>query len=291
MTRFQLVALIFVFIAPLLLVLIYFCGGPTGKWVKSQWQRPHWFVREVVFTLLVGLAVMTIQKDIDDTRGERDNAIAAQQNERDHQIAAQQNERDHQIAAQQDVNNQRLENTRFVRDRASWEPQVRPFASFDLTGMDLVGLGLAGADLSLANLTDAHLNRVNLGAVDPAQLPPNSLPLNGLSNSSVLMGANLCRAELRSANLKGALLIEANFAEVDLRLTDLAGAVLYGADLSRAKLPPHDSPFLNGVLYDPSTEWPAGYQLPPPSDPMRRLAFGIIEILVGDFATPNCADS
>jgi uncharacterized protein YjbI with pentapeptide repeats len=72
-------------------------------------------------------------------------------------LLATQCQADSRLADRQD----RLENLRFVRDRAGGN-QSRPFAQLDMTNQGLAGLDLRNADSKEATLTDASLQDADL---------------------------------------------------------------------------------------------------------------------------------
>ena len=103
-------------------------------------------------------------------------------------------------------------------------------------------------DFSVANLRDASLNaktnhrarqanRIELLSVD---LKRANLATAILGNAVLINGnlqdANCSAAYLYGANLSGSRLDNANFAGADLSYANLTGAVLQSADLSRADL-------------------------------------------------------
>jgi uncharacterized protein YjbI with pentapeptide repeats len=231
-------------------------------------DNPSWLIRDIVVALLIALLVLLGQKWVDDSRADRDRAIAADQNRQA----------------------QRLENLRFVRDRSSRgdQDQPRPFAGLDLAGMNLAGLYLRGADFSAADLEGANLNLTDLAAPAPGPKPepgpdapgaPGSLGLSFPTGSPTdFTGANLCSTGLTGANLQGANLTRANLSGADLRATNLSETDLIGADLSGTQL---KQELLRGVSYDNSTIWPDGFA-PPPSagnDPMAGVAEGMLQAL------------
>ena len=208
--------------------------------------------------------------------------------------------RDRQIAAQQNQNAERLENLRFVRDRASVEYQLRPFEALDLRGMNLVGLRLNGADFTRADLSGADLTLTDLGPVDPNRVPPNipvdfpdmsagiRFVINPVSPVSFLAGTKLCNVVLASADLRGADLEYANFKGVDLTKTHMSGANVVGADLSEARL---SLSMLDGVRYNSSTKWPVGFK-PPPMDEQTtefmQTVLDAAEAVRGKLTLPEC---
>ncbi len=224
---------------------------------------PSWWIRDIVVALLIALLVLVGQKWVDDSRADRDRAIAADQNRQA----------------------QRLENLRFVRDRSSGDQdQPRPFAGLDLAGMNLAGLYLRGADFSAADLEGANLNLTDLAAPD-APDPLSSLgQLRPIGSPTDFTGANLCGADLVGANLGGANLTRANLSGADLRFTLLSETVLYGADLSETQL---KQEFLRGVSYDNSTIWPDGFT-PPPSAGKVPMAMAALGQLWSEIPRPDC---
>ena len=116
------------------------------KRLKAWFSAPPWWFPQVVVALLVGVSVLSAQEIIDYFRAERD-----------HQIAAQQDTQDRDIAADQAKHAERLENLRFVRQRALGDPTIEKFAGLDLRDQDLASLNLTGADFEHAILINADL--------------------------------------------------------------------------------------------------------------------------------------
>ena len=238
--------------------------------------------------LLIAALVLVGQKWVDDSRADRDHAIAAEQNRQA----------------------QRLENLRFVRDRSSpdVQNQPRPFAGLDLAGMNLAGLYLIGADFSAADLEGANLSLTELAAPapvpkpEPAPVPQFEPGLDTPDASGALgslglpfpigsptdfTGANLCSADLTGANLQGANLTRANLSGADLTVTLLFETNLAGADLSNTVL---QQEFLTDVSYDSSTIWPDGFTPPPlpiPDGAQQGFLKGLLRIR-SKIPRPNC---
>jgi len=95
-----------------------------------------------------------------------------------------------------------------------------------------IGVGLIPARIR-ANLSRADLSEANL------------------------RGANLYRANLIGADLRGANLYRANLSEADLSEADLRGADLRGANLYRANLSEAD---LRWAKWNKHTFWPNGFE-------------------------------
>lgn len=254
-------------IAPALIVLIW----PLLRWLWAA--DPEALVRDVIAVALVALLVFLLQWWVDDNRADRDNQIAERQN----------------------FTAQRLENQRFVRERASPHYQVRPFRELDLQDMNIAGLQLISADFSLANLTEAKLGGSDLRSCSnaPIECPYSNAP--GTLKPfpvSLMAGANLCRATVAGTRFNGAWLIKANFTDVDLSQTDMSNAILYGADLRHAKLPTIPDLFRN-VHHDSETRWPDGFE-PPRQDQafegtIARAIFRALEALfLGNVPLPQC---
>lgn len=117
----------------------------------------------------------------------------------------------------------------------------------DLSGRDLREQSFVGSNLLAATLAGANLAGVDLSAA--------ALRFADLSD------ANLDGARLVGANLRGAVLRRAHLVGTDLRGADLTDADLTATDLSLADLA---DAMLDGVTFDASTTWPAGF-VPPTS--------------------------
>jgi uncharacterized protein YjbI with pentapeptide repeats len=194
---------------------------------------------------------------------------------------------------------ERLENLRFVRDRALNNQGVGgPFAfsGFDLQDQSMDGLKLPQADFVLAKLRGAKLQATDLTGADfwRADLRDAALGLATLTgahltytdasraafpqanlHNSEFLSPNLHDAELEWADLSCATLTNVDFTHADLldaNLTcatiagsDFTNADLEGADLSTAHiLDSHYPNKFDNIYYDASTKWPAGFH-PPPS--------------------------
>jgi uncharacterized protein YjbI with pentapeptide repeats len=277
--------------APILALVMMFLI-PIGAWL----QDPPWWFRDGFIAVIVGAVVaygsLQNQKSIDDDRADRDRTIESTRADRDRAIEETRAEREETLAAEQNRRSEQLENLRFVRDRASFEPQTRPFSGLDLEGQDVAGLQLDSADFTNAKLTRARLDTsyIRSGLFGGAQLAYASLDLTVLdqaffvgadmSGASLrgcyLRGSTLSSAQLSGANLEGAHLEYANIgaapglvlvgisagdaAPADLREANLSGAKMTGANLVGVDL--------TGIYYDPSTTvWPQGFR-PPPSRPL-----------------------
>ena len=164
-------------------------------------------------------------------------------------------------------------------------------------GAHLADARLSGANLEEAVLPEAHLERANLTGcqletVRLSEVRADGADFNGArmsfasATSGSFVGARLTFAELRSADfiganldkanlhgailsgafLDGATLREANLSEASLVGASLVGADLSGANLRGANLEDTDlsDATLDGVLFDPTTRWPEGFEPPQP---------------------------
>jgi hypothetical protein len=171
-----------------------------------------------------------------------------------------------------------------------------------LSGANLSAANLSGGALSTANFSGADLRDTSLGGawLNLTSLIGSNLSQAYLAGST-LLGADMTGANLSGAKLNGAILVGANLSGVDLRGADLTGAVVTlplppGAgedfsyenltgdelrqalaqtdifkaaydplvlDLIESQLKPllKDAQF-QGALYDDSTIWPLGFQIP-----------------------------
>ena len=98
-------------------------------------------------------------------------------------------------------------------------------------------LSMAKQDLSGADLSRAVLPRANLRGADLSRANLYGADLSGADLSRAdLRWSDLCGANLRETNLSGADLSRANLCWGALPQANLRGADLRGADLSRANL-------------------------------------------------------
>lgn len=134
-----------------------------------------------VVAVFVGATTLLGQKTIDDNRSEHETRLSEEQSNRA----------------------DRLEDLRFVRERASIENAAdRAFSNMDLREMNLSGLQLSAADLREAKLNKAELVEATLA--------------EGTLEGADLTGAHLDHAELNSVDIHGAKLNGAILVEADL---------------------------------------------------------------------------
>jgi len=205
------VPLITVIGAPVLGVLLYFfvpllrVTKRLGIWLSN----PPWWVSNGLVALFISLVVFVLQVRDEHQRG--DLATRTQQ------------------AQAQDA--QRLENLRFVRERAAASGQpIEDFSGFDLQCQDLSNLPLGPANFERADLRHADSFGISL------------------------VGGHLLGADLRGANMVNAALdqshlLEVDFSGADLSKATLAGALLYGATLKNTVLEGAD---LTGAHFEAS---------------------------------------
>jgi uncharacterized protein YjbI with pentapeptide repeats len=103
------------------------------------------------------------------------------------------------------------------------------------------GALLRHAELSSANLTSAHMRHADL-------------------SDAQMIGTRLTAADLEGADLRAAILIQSRLTRANLRYADLRDACLVGADLRGAR--GLEQAHLTGVIYDDTTRWPTGFELP-----------------------------
>lgn len=228
---------------------------------SAFWSDPPWWFREGLLALVVagviGVCTVTVQKDIDDQRSDREAAAA--------KLLAEQTD---EAARRQAELAQRLENQRFVRERSAKEIRDRPFQDLDLTELSLSGLSLRGADFRMAKMKSTTLRDSDLRGADFAFADMNT---RTDFNSSDLTGAAIVRVgggidpmvgNFFNSELISAKLIGVTFT--DLGPADLSGAMLQYADLSRVDL---SAAKLDGACYNESTSWPQDFTPPPSGDP------------------------
>ena len=129
------------------------------------------------------------------------------------------------------------------------DEQVIYLSRVDLRSLAIRGSRLAGAKFRYANLARAVLAGARLDHAD-------------------LTAADLRQAFLERAHLTDAILSRAHLQGANLRHANLSRADLRGANLTNAVL---DSAELTGAQADPSTVWPATFDIE------KRRALGIIE--------------
>jgi uncharacterized protein YjbI with pentapeptide repeats len=158
-------------------------------------------------------------------------------------------------------NDQRLENLRFVREHSSDDlNQPRPFRGLDLAHQNLSGLRLPQAQLVGANLAKADLRFTLLSgaqfrAANLQEAQSTQTSLNGTQFIyAQLHGAWIDKSFAKNASFKGSNLSDVNFSGTSLQGADFSGAV--GLDKAN----------LSKVCWDGSTRWPAGFTPPPSED-------------------------
>jgi len=104
----------------------------------------------------------------------------------------------------------------------------------DLRNSSLTEADLSHADLRQADLCGANLTRANLQAADLSQVAQKGLL--GRYEKTHLVRAILNEADLRSANLEGAVFDGASLVKADLRGARVSSAHFEGADLTAADL-------------------------------------------------------
>lgn len=160
----------------------------------------------------------------------------------------------------------------------------------DLSGVVLRGVDLFNADLTNATLVETDFSKANLieaqlefavmhkavlnnARLSKAQMPGAQL-LSAKLRGAEMHSTNLHAADLREADLTKAVLVKAVLLEATLVGTVLKGANLNGADLRDAILNDADlsnadlrnadltGADLQNVIYNKSTQWPAGFKFP-----------------------------
>jgi uncharacterized protein YjbI with pentapeptide repeats len=188
----------------------------TLKRLRTWLSDPPWWVTNGLVALFISLVVYAVQAHSDNKRDA--------ENQKLQQVQAQ--------------SAQRLDDLRFVRERASRPGQpAEAFSGFDLQCQDLAWLPLdqaifEGADLRHTNLPGIGLTNSDLLNADVrgADMVKAVLDNSGLVNVD-FTGADLTDASLRGALLHGATLIS---------------TVLKGADLTGAHLEANDTLVMTG---------------------------------------------
>jgi uncharacterized protein YjbI with pentapeptide repeats len=188
----------------------------TLKRLRTWFSDPPWWVTNGLVALFISLVVYAVQAHSDK---ERDA-----ENQKLQRVQAQ--------------SAQRLEDLRFVRERASSSGQpAEAFSEFDLQCQDLSWLPLDQADFDRADLR--HTNSVGISLRDSHLL------------SADLRGANMVKAVLDNSGL-----VNVDFGGADLTNASLRGALLHGAwlistvlkgaDLTGAHLEANDTLVITG---------------------------------------------
>jgi len=139
-----------------------------------------------------------------------------------------------------------------------------------LTGANLRGVQLHRADLREVLADHTKLVRASLREAKAAKISLVGANLRRAKlqeadlTDAVLAGAKFRRAGLRGATLHRAVAVGTSFKGADLRDADLSEADLRGANLRGANL---GGANVAGVQYDADTNWPAGFNPPPPQAP------------------------
>ncbi|MGL5827353.1 MAG: pentapeptide repeat-containing protein [Nocardioides sp.] len=216
-------------------------------------RTPPWWARDLLIALLAGLTLLGIQSILDERR---------------------------------ERSTRRLENVRFVRERASPVTTDRPFAGMDLAHQNLRGLFLSGADFRGANLSGADLSGANLIGAKFG---------NANLQSAKFVGADLSDAKFVNTNLKSTKFVRANLttarfgsaridAATDFSLATLTSARFSRTDLSHADFTGLDEDQLPQADPNASREgfiacsdngpiWPKGFDVPWPSVIVQDYCF------------------
>jgi uncharacterized protein YjbI with pentapeptide repeats len=205
--------------------------------LRTWFSDPPWWFTNGLVALFISLVVYAVQAHSDKERDAQNQKLQQAQAE----------------------SAQRLEDLRFVRERASKPGQpAEAFSGFDLQCQDLAWLPLDQADFSKADLRHANLFGIGLtnsemldADVRGANMVKAVLDNSGLENAD-FSGADLSKASLLGAFLHGATLISTVLKEADLSGAHLEAndtlvarghqaahidpANLAGADLEGAKL-------------------------------------------------------
>lgn len=188
--------------------------------------EPVWWIREVVFALIVsafvGGTTVAISIFFDEKRQDE-----ADGREDTRQTEAQRIEDDRQ------VHSERLENLRFVRERSSPDADMeRPFATIDLQEQNLSALQLAGANFEASDLRKTRYLRSNLSEAN-------------------FYFADLRGADIVATDLSNAFLVEAKLQGVRFFQVDLRGANVSGVEFDSTTR-------WEKICYDEATMWPKG---------------------------------
>ncbi|MDF9278426.1 pentapeptide repeat-containing protein [Arthrobacter sp. EH-1B-1] len=236
----------------------------------AGWLRELLF-RDVLIAAVVGLVVGLVsgflitnnQAALDDARAEREMTAARE-------------------LAEQAI---RIENLRFVRDRASRDASEWFFDSLDLSNVSLGPLMLRGADF-----TGAIFEGTRMDSADVAGALFVETSMTGARGSDTnFSGADFTGATLDKAvfgaNFEGATMhrvsaIGANFQGAEMEGADFDGADLRGANLFDTTLVPDD---FEGTCYDDNTSWPDDF-IPPPSAALKDC--GPNQFVLADPAPP-----
>lgn len=261
-------AVVTVVVATALVVtgVLYGLVPPARKFIKGE--RPVWWVRDGLLAVFVAVLILF-----------------------GHSYFLKAGDTAEYGQAQAEGQSQRISDLGFVRDRSSEQYQARPFRGLDLEGANLAGLELKGADFVEANLAGANLTGTVLRAqpgTPEAAGPAGQPPIPAVPGvRALLLGVNLCRADLTGADLRSSYLVNANLAGADLTSTQLQGAALNGSDLSATTLP-SDAKYLQNIYYDDNTIWPEGFQPPPPNTGNKLVFLENNSELYGDIQRPTC---
>jgi uncharacterized protein YjbI with pentapeptide repeats len=199
-----------------------------------------WWFKDVVLVAVLSLLFFGVQWYADERR---QHGVDQLEDRRQISVENSDNRR-------QSEDNRR-ENLRFVRERASADPtENRPFANLDLEQLTLKGLALPNAKFGEAILNGADLRGTVLTAVDFDRAQLNGAHLNGaILNGASFRGAQLVGVTLPWAKLGCPLRIASKDdprakcpegspeeKSVHLDSASLIGAVLHDADLEGANL-------------------------------------------------------
>lgn len=221
-------------------------GSSSRHWF---YRDPPWLIRDGLLALVIGALLVGVQFYLDERRSDREQSIESGR-------AA--------LA-------ERLENLRYVRERADTRTfdgiHYKSFDNFDLAGMNFAGLRLSqavfwGANLNRTDFSTADLTGASFGSGD---LPPGS----GTGEGAIFKKAKLWNAvfsgwdgdgaDFSSASLLNARFTEGSYVGTNFAKADLTGAHLANTDLSQA-LNIDSAYFRDGCYFE--VIWPAGFEEP-----------------------------
>lgn len=212
-------------------------------------RDPPWLIRDGLLALVIGVLLVGVQFYLDERRSDREQAIESGR-------AA--------LA-------ERLENLRYVRERADDQESPEGTRRKIFNNLDLVGMNLSRLDLSDSIFSGANLDRTDFTSAD---LTGSTFGAASFDSSGSAHGAVFNRAKFRNSNFSNWNGNGANFSGAQLHGTFFNGGSYVGTDFARASLEDvHffvvdlsqalnlESAFIERGCHV-SVKWPAGFSPP-----------------------------
>ena len=220
----NLLALLFVFILPLLLILLVERSGQWLHWLADHLESSGW-LRVLSAVSHVGIVFAVVIFVLDwPVRQETLKAFKEEREARAWSLIYQSKGSSGDGGRRYALN--------YLHNEKKANLAGLPLSNAYLVEVELPGANLRRINLSEANLRKANLEKADLGWADLSKANLNKANLEKVN----LSRADLSRASLGEANLSEAYLSKANLSKAYLHKAFLGGANLRGANLSEAYL-------------------------------------------------------